>query len=197
LRRAARGDENTPSRRGKAVLGRLPACSGLGTDLALWLPSRSACCAQFNAGAMQMNRTIKTAMATLALLAGALAPATAQGKLGVSFERRGKAREVNVNVELNHRGPVLRSRRGHVHTDCCRKWIPARCETITDKVWVQPRCERVWVPPVFDVVTDLCGRTRRICLREGYWNTIHHPGRWECVTRQVHVPGRWEYTCGH
>ncbi len=141
-----------------------------------------------------MNRTIKTALVVVALMTGAVAPAAAQGRLGISFEKRGRDREIKVNVGLG-RLPILRPR-AHVHTDCCRRWVPPRCETITDKVWIEARCERIWVPPAFNVVTDACGRARRVCIREGYWNIIQHPGRWECVTRTVHVPGRWETTCG-
>lgn len=87
-------------------------------------------------------------------------------------------------------------RHRHVHDQCCRRWVPARTETVTERVWIPARCERVWVPPAFQIVRDHCGRERRVCIREGYWQTIEHPGRFECVTRQVEIPGYWETVCG-
>lgn len=85
----------------------------------------------------------------------------------------------------------------HVHTDRCRHWIPPRCDTITERVWVPGRCERVWVPPVHRETCDSRGRRHRTVVRAGHWRTIQHPGHWESRTREVHTPGRWEYVCGH
>jgi hypothetical protein len=148
---------------------------------------------------------MRIAVTALALLAGATAPVAAQkhshrGGVDISIGKHGKHHDVSFGIHFGgkpvvHR-PVLRPRR-HVHGDACRRWVPPRCETITEKVWIPERCEQVWVPPVFNECVDSCGHRHRTIVREGYWKTITHPGRWECVTRTVQIPGRWETVCSH
>ncbi|MEZ5963042.1 MAG: hypothetical protein R3F56_04260 [Planctomycetota bacterium] len=146
-----------------------------------------------------MNRTIKTTVAAFALLAGLAMPVTAQRRgertgVDVSIGKRVGDHEVSFGIHFGGRArpetnrPV---RRGHEHVDASRRWVPAHCETITEKVWIPERCERVWVPPVFNECVDSLGRRHRTIVREGYWNTVTHPGRWEFVTRTITVPGHW------
>jgi hypothetical protein len=135
---------------------------------------------------------IRSVLFGLVLLAAA---APAQGRLGIGIDRHGKHRHVAIDVQLPGI-PHLRHRR-HVHAHSCRRWIPPRCEVVVERVWIPERCERTWCPPVYREVTDGRGRTRHILVQKGRWQKIHHPGRWENVSREVHVPGRWEYVCGH
>lgn len=152
-----------------------------------------------------MNRTTRIAIAALALLAGFATPIAAQrhrsgGGLGISIEKHGRKHNVSLGIHFGGRpvlGRPIARPRGHVHLDSCRRWVPARCDTITEKVWIPERCERVWVPPVFNECVDTRGHRHRTIVREGYWNTIVHPGRWDWVTRTVQVPGYWEHGCGH
>lgn len=125
---------------------------------------------------------------TLILVAGAMVPAQGLVRLVERGHRAGEqARE------------LLRDRvvPRHRHCEACRRWIAPRCETVTERVWVPGRCERVWVPPEYRDICDPWGRGSRVLVRAGYWRTIEHPGHWECRTRQIQVPGRWEYVCGY
>jgi hypothetical protein len=145
-----------------------------------------------------MSQRSRTVLLLLSSLACCVTAANAQRQ--PTLVPRAKAVESVAGVHFGGRVVNDHGGRGrsanHQHSDCCRVWIPARCETVTERHWVPARCERVWVPPVFDVVVERCGRQRRVCLREGYWQVVEHPGRWECVTRQVEIPGRWENRCG-
>src|SRR5690606_36303958 len=136
---------------------------------------------------MRMMTTIAAALLAAVLTAPAAAQAEAELRVGV---RRG---EPKAELRLGVRVPVLRPRT-HIHTDHCRRWIPPRCETVTERRYVPPRRERVWVQPVYERSKHT---GRLVCVRPGHWRTIEHPGRWETVTREVHVPGRWEIVCGH
>ncbi len=132
-----------------------------------------------------MNLTkLLTPLLTMAFLAVATAPAPAQ-HLPRLLERVHDALHDHVQ------------QRRHTHCDACRRWIPPRCETVTERVWVPGRCERIWVPPVYRDICDPWGRHQRVLASAGYWRTIQHPGHYEGRTRQVTVPGRWEYVCGY
>lgn len=148
-----------------------------------------------------MNRTMKTAVAALVLLAGLAAPAAAQrsagrGGFGISIEKHGRQRDVSFGIHFGGRAVVeCPPARRHVHGDSCRRWVPAHCETVTERVWIPERSQRVWVPPVFNECVDTLGRRHRTIVRAGYWNVVTYPGRWECVTRTVEVPGHWQTVC--
>ena len=70
-------------------------------------------------------------------------------------------------------------------------WVPAGYELVPRHVFVPGRCERVWVDPVFELRVDSCGRTSRVCVRAGAWQTIRHPGRYEVQYVRVWRPGHW------
>lgn len=132
-----------------------------------------------------------TRLTTLALLAGSAAPATAQ-ILPRLVERVHRAGD-HLRDHLRDQA----SARRHSHCASCRRWIAPRCETVTERVWVPGRCERVWVPPEYREICDPWGRHQRLLVRAGYWHTIEHPGHWERRSRQIQVQGRWEYVCGY
>jgi hypothetical protein len=121
------------------------------------------------------------------------APAAAQRPASVV---RTQAPALRVEGSVRIGLPIGGHRLGHVHHDACRRWVPAHCDTVTERVWVAPRRERVWVEATYRVVTDGRGRSRRICDRPGHWHVVQHPGRWQNVSRTIHVPGRWQTVCG-
>lgn len=59
--------------------------------------------------------------------------------------------------------------------------------TVEERVWVPGECRTVWVPPVYGWTRDHCGRRHYGILREGYWQTVQEPGRYEIRTRRVWV----------
>ena len=70
-------------------------------------------------------------------------------------------------------------------------WVPAGYELVPRRVFVPGRCERVWVEPLFELRVDHCGRTSRVCVRAGAWQTIQHPGHYEIEYVRVWRPGHW------
>ena len=70
-------------------------------------------------------------------------------------------------------------------------WVPAGYELVPRRVFVPGRCERVWVEPAFELRVDSCGRSTRVCVRPGGWQTIQHPGHYETEYVRVWKPGHW------
>lgn len=99
-----------------------------------------------------------TRLTTLALLAASAAPATAQ-LLPRLVERVHRAGD-----HLRDQGNTRR----HAHCASCRRWIAPRCETVTERVWVPGRCERVWVAPEYRQICDPWGRHQRVLVQAGY-----------------------------
>src|SRR5947207_1246452 len=155
-----------------------------------------------------MKRMIAKSVLALACGAGVFAvPATAKAdhfdRFHVEFRggenyRRHEVRRIWIEPVYEERNvqvwaePVYR-------TECTKVLIePERYET---------RCDRVWVEPVFevrDVVRYEHGRRycrrERVCVREGYWQTVEHrvliPAVYRNDERQVLVtPGHYETRC--
>ncbi len=69
-------------------------------------------------------------------------------------------------------------------------------EYITEKVWVEGRTRRVYVPAKYRTVLDECGFEIRILVRAAYYKTVCDPGYYETRTRKVWVPHRPVITPG-
>lgn len=72
-----------------------------------------------------------------------------------------------------------------------RVWIPGRYVTECQRVWVPARTEQVWCPPVYETHYDYCGNPYQVLIKQGHYNTVHHPGYWENRNVQVWQPGHW------
>jgi hypothetical protein len=73
-----------------------------------------------------------------------------------------------------------------------RRWVPERCETVTDWVLVTPRrTERRWQRESVVVSYDSEGRPART-VTPGCWRDVEIAARYEPRTRQVVIPGHWE-----
>lgn len=83
----------------------------------------------------------------------------------------------------------------HVHTDCCRRWVPGHWRNVSERVFVPGRVTRHWCPPVYRWRRVGCRRVR-VCVRPGRWEVRRAPGCWRVVTRRVWEPGRHVLTCG-
>jgi hypothetical protein len=84
----------------------------------------------------------------------------------------------------------------HVHTACCRTWVPGHFETRCEQVWVPGACRKVWVEPVYRTEFDRCGRPYQVLVACGHFETIQDPGHFETVQKQVWIEGFWQTTCG-
>ena len=71
-----------------------------------------------------------------------------------------------------------------------RVWIPGFYETVARRVWVPGPVQRVWVDPVYEWSIGHCG-WQYVCVRQGYWRTVHLPGHYEVRHERVYRPGRW------
>ena len=49
-------------------------------------------------------------------------------------------------------------------------------EYVYKKVWVPARCERVWIDACYEWRTDGCGRSYRVCVSAGRYETRTIPG---------------------
>jgi hypothetical protein len=123
-----------------------------------------------------MNQATRMSTLLLAalLLAGIASPVVAQG--GRETARRHQGR--------------------HVHTEACRRRVPATYRYVTEKIWVPGHSERVWVPPVYEQRRTRSG-VSRVLVKPGHYETRERPGRFEHVKRKIKVPARWEYVCGY
>ena len=119
---------------------------------------------------------MKTFLASLVVLAGMTLFA------GASHAQRAISSEYGVRA--SHYG----GSRGYAHS---RVWVAGRYETVRERVWVPGRCERVWVPPAFELRRDGCGRVVRVMVRAGCWETVQHPGHFEERCGRVWRPGHW------
>jgi hypothetical protein len=160
-----------------------------------------------------MKLTFASATLTALLLGGMVDTAPGQG-FGISFEKHKKGKHFSFSLgfegERGYRGVRRAPRPLHVHCDDCRRWIPARYEVVTERVWVPGHVDRVWVPPVYREVGRRHGHYRghgrcgprggrfgRVVVRPGYWRTVEHPGHYELVERTVERPGYWATVCGY
>jgi hypothetical protein len=122
---------------------------------------------------------MKTFLASLVVLAGMtlFAGASDAQRISTSFERGVR--------------PSYHSR-GYAHS---RVWVPGRYETVRERVWIPGSCERVWVPPAFELRYVGCGRAVRVMVRAGCWETVQHPGHYEERCVRVWRPGYWTPRC--
>jgi hypothetical protein len=73
------------------------------------------------------------------------------------------------------------------------RYIPGHYETRTEDVLVEPAHEeRQWVPPVYQERFEHGRHCRLVVVREGYYECIRVPARYECRTVRVWVPGHYE-----
>jgi hypothetical protein len=119
---------------------------------------------------------LASSLAALVLLASD----AAAGGLSIGFSKHGKHKSIGVQVGF----PVCAPRPAPVYG--------GRWETVVERVWVPGRVERVWVPALYEWRYDECGRRIQVCVRAGYWDTVHHPGGYEQRTTRV-----WRDGHGH
>lgn len=65
-------------------------------------------------------------------------------------------------------------------------------EYVYKKVWVPARCERVWIDACYEWRTDGCGRSYRVCVSAGRYDTRTIPGYY--TSRRVKT---WHATRNH
>ena len=125
-----------------------------------------------------------------------------------------------VRIEAGHRGYGQGC--GHYEMVEVRQWVPGY-ETIEYVVVREPgyyqfrqvteivtpaRCEKIYVPPVFRIEKDCCGKEIKIMVKCGYWTTREIPavtctktikvwveGECKRVARRVCEPGHYETVC--
>jgi hypothetical protein len=133
---------------------------------------------------MNVFQTLPALVLALVLALVTASPAEASD---VSLSLHGKHGSFGIHLnDFGHYAPVPRPIR---YTQ--REWIPGHYETIQERVWVEGRQERVWVEPIYQWHYEPCGRAYRVCVQEGYWNTVCTPGHFENRSRQVWVEGGW------
>jgi hypothetical protein len=121
----------------------------------------------------------------LGLLIAAVGAAPAKAG-DFSFQVKGKKGSIGIHLGSGHHGGHSSARPvGYAP----RHWVPAHYETRYERVWIPGREERVWIAPVYQWRYDSCGRAIRVCVQQGYWNTVCTPGRYESRPRQVWVEG--------
>ena len=73
-----------------------------------------------------------------------------------------------------------------------RRFVPERCETVTDWVLVSPRrTERRWEPETVVISYDDKGRAIRV-VTPGCWRDVEIAARYEPRIRNVTIPEHWE-----
>ena len=107
----------------------------------------------------------------------------------LSLQVHGKKGSIGIHLGS---GPHSGRPVGYAH----REWIPGHYETIHERVWIPGREERVWVAPVYQWRYDSCGRAIRVCVQQGYWNTVCTPGHYDTRPRQVWVEGCYRSSHG-
>lgn len=63
-----------------------------------------------------------------------------------------------------------------------------RYETVRERVWIPGYNERIWRPAEYGFRYDACGARIRFVVREGCFENVWVPGRYEVQTRRVWVP---------
>lgn len=99
---------------------------------------------------------------------------------------------------FGHGGLDVRVSRGGHHRHC--RHHAGHYVERTERVCVQrAHYEERWVPAVYEIRYDDCGRRFRVCVREGYYEEVYIPARYETRCVRVWVPERWECHngCGH
>jgi hypothetical protein len=126
-------------------------------------------------------------LATLPLVALVLALAPRADASDFGIQLHGKKGSIAVHIGDGH---------GYAHpaprpVAMQHVWVPGHFETVQDRVWVEGRSERVWVEPVYQWHYDACGRATRVCVQQGYFDTVCTPGHYETCARQVWIEGCW------
>jgi hypothetical protein len=136
-----------------------------------------------------MRALLHLPLAALLLLSGASTTAAQ-----VSAGRSRTAIVPSAVYASGHRGRELS--RGPIECrpsyESARTWIPGRFEWVTQRVWIPGCRERVWIEPVFELRTDLCGITVRVQISPGHWSWVERPGHWESRRQRVWRPGHWQ-----
>ena len=172
--------------------------------------NRSACSSQSTNAATLLKGSKLASVALLAFLFSAAwsTPADAQQRRG---QRRGPvgsgARSVGVcdtetcDVAPNSRGSRRVSRRvgGRSHRLACgcqRVWHAGHYKVERQRVQGPGYYEQVWVPARYQTRYD-CGRRVTVKVRNGYYKSVHRPGRVRFESRRVFVPGHYDvkHTC--
>ncbi len=73
-----------------------------------------------------------------------------------------------------------------------RIWVAGHRERAQRRVWVNGGYRREWVPPIYDVRVDTCGRTETVMIRNGHWGTVEQAGHFETRWVEVWVDGYWK-----
>jgi hypothetical protein len=132
-----------------------------------------------------MFPALKMPLLALALSA-VLAPASKADGFGFSYLKNSKHGGFSVGYSSGpHWAPGYRA---HVPK---ARWVPGHHEIRRERVFVPGHIERVWIDPVYEWRRDTCGRLVPVCISNGHYETIHHPGAYEIREVRVWVAGCW------
>jgi hypothetical protein len=127
---------------------------------------------------------------TLALLLGTIAsltPLASAGGVGISFEKYGKHSGFGIEFSTGIVAPAP------APSACLpQTWIPGHYDTVLERVWVEGSARELWCAPVFEWRRDACGRTIKVLVVPGHWQTVSAPGHEETRRVQLWQPGHWE-----
>ncbi len=138
-----------------------------------------------------MNTVLKPFAAALLALAPA-APAAAQElsfSMGIHSRDSiwsahvGNGRGAHVGLSIGKRGRSVAT---------TRVWVPGHQQQVERLIWVPGAARREWLPPVYATRYDGYGRPYRVIVREGRWQSVCEPGRYERRIERVWVPGGYE-----
>jgi hypothetical protein len=121
-----------------------------------------------------MNRRITARFFLAALMTGGLWSGFAHAQVGVRFSFGTQTPPPTVTVVERH-------------------WVPGRWEHRMETFLVEPaRHEKVWVPPAWETRHTRRGQPVRVMVREGFWQEIQIPARYETRQTRVWVSGYYQ-----
>lgn len=121
---------------------------------------------------------------------GLAASAKAQG-LTISYAKQTQHGNFALELSSAHIPTFGATHHGWGHHAPPRVWVAGHYEYVMRRVWVPGTCTRVWIEPIFATRWDACGRAFRVCVREGYWDSVTSPGHFEDRGEPVWVAGCW------
>ena len=131
--------------------------------------------------------TLALAMAAIFIFSSTDASAAQGGQHG-NNNYHGSYNRGSVNF-----GFRVQYNRGYGHTEYCapvREWCEGYYETVCQHVVVCPETyERRFCEPVYETRFDHCGKPIQFCVREGYYQNVCIPARYEDRFVKVFHPG--------
>lgn len=145
----------------------------------------------------RLARTVPVLLAAFALCAAAAPVHASHGKHDDKRECRDRGYAGSISVGRD--GFVVGIGLGNAFCKPApaREWIEGRWVERVERVWIEGREERVWIPAEYRTVRDHCGRTTQVLARPGHWRVECVPGRYETVVRREWEPGHWETRWRH